>query len=300
MIRTTPKPESIKWESIVADLKPDRQGWWDLGDGEEPEDWFGDLPIAQQQRLSQQRLQDWLYRRLVSGVWVADADPDGERRVDGLDLAFAGALHRENQGTGYWDGDWLLGSADETGHWAVSKSDLTIDVWPETDLMPDVRLVSGQTVSVKLPKNLVIADRYMAVGNAGQPTGDRCQLFIHCDRQGVLPIMREVTQTLNDRNRPFSFAVPYEPLDYPRWDVGSLIMGAAHGALLQTLGKAWGVNWVDYLLPGEVRLAQPIGPGLAIAPLDADMVDFGWARCRSLAANMIRDRNRQRSHPRMK
>jgi HopA1 effector protein family len=281
MIATTPE-----LASILAALKPDRQGWWDLGDGAEPEDWFGELPIAQQQRLSQQRLQDWLYRRLISGVWVADADIDGERRVDGLDLAFAGALHQQNQGQGYWDADWVLGTADATGHWAVSKADLTIDVWPETDLMPDVRLVSGTAVSVKLPKNLVVADRYMAVGNAGQPTGDRQQLYFHVDRETVVALIRSVTTDLNQRDWPFSLAVPYEPLDYPRQD-GAILLVAQHSlAALRPLLPQWAA-----LISGDCAavplLAERFYPGIAGATIDGRTIDFGTAQCQAIAAELL-------------
>jgi hypothetical protein len=276
------------WAAIVAGLKPDRQGWWDLGDGVVPEDWFGDLAIAQKQALSQRRLQDWLYRRLVSGVLVADADRDGQRRVDGLDLAFAGALHAANQGQGYWDADWVLGAADETGHWAVSKADLTIYVWPETDLMPDVKCVSGNAVSVKLPKNRVIADRYMAIGNAGQPTGDRWQIYFHCDRVSVVELMRSVTAELNQRDWRFSLAVPYEPLDYPRQDGGILVVERAQMAALEPLLQQWaGLLGAD---AGAVPLlAERLYPGIAAATIDATTIDFGMAQCQAIARGMIDD-----------
>jgi HopA1 effector protein family len=281
MIATTPE-----WKSIIADLKPDRQGWWDLGDGETAADWFGELPIAQQQVLSQRRLQDWLYRRLVSGVWVADADTEGERRVDGLDLAFAGALHQQNQGQGYWDADWALGAADETDHWAVSKADLTIYVWPETDLMPDVRLVSGNAVSVKLPKNLVIADRYVAVGNAGIPVGDRWQIYFHCDRETVVELMRSVTTDLNQRDWPFSLAVPYEPLDYPRQD-GAILWVAQHSMaalkpLLQQWAKLIGADGAAVPL-----LAERLYPGIAGATIAGGTIDFGVAQCQAIAVELL-------------
>ncbi len=274
--------QTIPWAAITAALKPDRQGWWDLGEGAEAEDWFGELPIAQQQRLSQQRLQDWLYRRLISGVWVADADADCERRVDGLDLAFAGALHQQNQGQGYWDPDWVLGVADDTGHWAVSKSDLTIYVCPKTDLMPDVALVSGTKVSVKLPKNLVIADRYMAVGNAGQPTGDRWQIYFHCDRATVIALMRSVTADLNQRDWPFSLAVPYEPLDYPRQD--GAILRVERGRAIAPLVEAW-AELID--CPAVPLLADRWHPGIAAAAIDATTIDFGVAECEAIAAELL-------------
>jgi hypothetical protein len=286
------------WAEWVARMQPDDRGWWDLGDGHGPADWFEGLALEAKAALSQRRLQAWLYRHLVSGVaTMVDDDREmaiAQRRIDGLDLEFAGGLHRENQGTGYWDADWRVEQVLADGQWAMSKQDLTIDVWPEKHLEPGVSPMVGQTVRVKLPKNLVMADRYMAVGNAGQPVGERVQLFIHCDRQGVLPIMRQVTQTLNDRGLLFSLAVPYEPLDYPRWDAGSLIIEAQHQATLQTLCQIWALDWVDDLLAGEVQLAQAIGPGLAIAPLAADMVDFGWARCQDLAQVMMAGNDRER------
>jgi hypothetical protein len=284
----TAKIKTTAWAAIVAGLKPDRQGWWDLGDGDAPEVWFGDLAIGEKQALNQRRLQDWLYRRLVSGVLVADALLDCQRRVDGLDLAFAGALHAANQGQGNWDGDWLVGEPDGTGHWAVSKANLTIDVWPHTDLMVGVKLVPGITVSVKLPKNRVIADRYMAIGNAGQPTGDRWQIYFHCDRVSVIELMRSVTAELNQRDWRFSLAVPYEPLDYPRQDGGILVVEQHQMAALKPLLQQWaGLIGADR---GAVPLvAERLYPGIAGATIDGDTIDFGMAQCQAIARGMIDD-----------
>jgi hypothetical protein len=284
----TAKIKTTAWAAIVAELKPDRQGWWNLGDGEEPEDWFGELAIAQKQALSQRRLQDWLYRRLVSGVADADADFDCQRRVDGLDLPFAVALHGANQGRGNWDGDWVLGEPDATGHWAVTQANLTIAVWPPTDLMPDVRLVPGTTVSVKLPKNRVIADRYVAVGNAGMPAGDRWQVYFHCDRVTVLELMRSVTADLNQRDWRFSLAVPYEPLDYPRQDGGILVVERQRMAGLKPLLQPWaGLIGADC---GAVPLvAEPLYPGIAGGVIDADTIDFGMAQCQAIARGILDD-----------
>ncbi|MBE9031050.1 hypothetical protein IQ266_15050 [filamentous cyanobacterium LEGE 11480] len=280
-----------QWRELVGTIQPDQTGWWNLGDALEPADWFAALAPRQKYELNQRRLQDWLYRRLISGV-DSEASPDNcDRRFNGLDLDFALALDAHNHGTGYWDAGWRVVEATDHGDWFVQQQDLTIQVSPELHLQPDVQLTTGMNIAVKMPKNLVDADRYMAVGNAGKPVGDRLQLYLHCDRDGILAVMGRITQTFNDLGIPFTFAVPYEPFEYPRQDAGILILERS----AQTQVKSDWPMWTAYLRPGEPLLGKPVCPGLASVQLDADTTNFGWSRCQLFAQGLLDQPQTRRS-----
>lgn len=271
-----------QWENLVQPLQPDRDGWWSLDD-DRPADWFTTLPTARKTELNQRRLQDWLYRQLISGAGDRATPEDCERRCNGLHIEFATALHAHNQGTGYWDEDWLVTAAEPDGTWAVFKQDLTIYVQPQVHLRADVQPAVGATVAVKMPKNLVEADRYMAVGDAGKPTGDRIQIYLHCDRTGVLALMQMITSRLNHDRLPFTLAVPYEPLEYPRQDAAILVMTQTDWEQVQS----WQTAWKPHLLAGEPLLGRSLLPGMAIVELDHTTKNFGWDRCKLIAQGIL-------------
>jgi hypothetical protein len=278
---------ATQWETWVRDHQPDTCGWWNLSNGSEPADWFAALPPAQKRELNFRRLQGELYRTLVSGVTWEEETEHCDRRVNGLDLEFVDALHQYNQGAGYWDPGWQVIEPTSDGYWAVKQQDLTIEVLPEQHLAAGIVPVADMLVSVKMPKNLVDADRYMAVGNAGKPTGDRLQIYLHCDRETVLPVMRDITTALNQVAIPFSFAVPYEPFEYPRWDAGILIIEQQNQAKLTSIWQSLVQAWADKLLPAVPLMAKPLLPGIAIAQLRADQSDFGWWCCQLLAEGLL-------------
>jgi HopA1 effector protein family len=273
--------DRLAWRKRLEVMSADRTGWWHLADGLEGGDWFVALAPEQRQQYNQRRLTNWLYRQLISGATTAMVVPECQRRMDGLDVDFAGGLHRQNQGQGNWDRGWLVGEIAADGTWMVSKQNLTVHISPDRHLAEGVVPQSGAMVRIKLPKNRIIADRYMAVGNAGQPVGDRWQIYLHCDRVSVMAVMAEFTTHLNRQNLPFSLAVPYEPLDYPRWDGGILLLERGQRAVVAGLCDLWQGELAT--LAAVPELAAALAPGMAIAPIAADTVDFGWECCRLLA-----------------
>lgn len=147
-------------------------------------------------------------------------------RVSGLDLDFAGQLHHNNCGEGYWDSDWCIMAEMETGDLWLKKNHLTLQAEPQYHLQPDRPWKIGDLVPLKLPKNLVEGDRYVAVGNAGLPGTDRYSIALASEQETVVTLMQQVTHTLNQINLPFTFACFYDPLDYPNDEAAILSVNA--------------------------------------------------------------------------
>lgn len=148
------------------------------------------------------------------------------RRVTGLDLEFAGGLHQHNCGEGYWDPNWLIIRLEADGTIALQKNQLTVHADPQRHLHGDRPWTLGDRVDLKLPKNLVQGDRYVAVGNAGLPGGDRCSLSFELDAHEVQPFIQQITTEFNQLNLPFTLGCFYDPLDYPHPEAAILTLNA--------------------------------------------------------------------------
>ncbi len=167
-------------------------------------------------------------------------------RVSGLDLDFAGQLHQNNCGDGYWDLDWCIMAETETGHLHLQKNHLTIQANPQKHLQSDRPWKIGDIVQLKLPKNLVEGDRYVAVGNAGLPGTDRYSIALASELETVATLMHHITHTLNQINLPFTFGCFYDPLDYPHDEAAILSVNAIDQAIIKLnlaplcLGRGFG------------------------------------------------------------
>ena len=166
-------------------------------------------------------------------------------RVTGLDLAFAGSLHQNNCGEGYWDSGWqviehLINDMD-INTVIVKKDHLTVHTNPDRHLRNGPWSL-GDLIEVKLPKNLVDGDRYVAVGNAGVPGPDRTALAIESSVDHVAKLIRQITHTLNQLNRPFTLGCFYDPLDYPHSEAAILIMNATDQGHLLELQKRFNLS----------------------------------------------------------
>ena len=166
-------------------------------------------------------------------------------RVTGLDLAFAGSLHQNNCGEGYWDSGWQV-----IGHCAdgidistvvVKKDNLTMHTNPDRHLRNGPWTL-GDLIEVKLPKNLVDGDRYVAVGNAGVPETHCTALAIESSADQVAGFIQQMTQALNQLNLPFTLACFYDPLDYPHPEAAILTVNATDQKRLLEVQKRFNLG----------------------------------------------------------
>ena len=167
------------------------------------------------------------------------------QRVTGLDLAFAGSLHQNNCGEGYWDSGWQVIEPQADGidldTVIVKKNHLTVHTNPDRHLRNGPWNL-GDLIEVKLPKNLVDGDRYVAVGNAGVPGTCRTSLAIECSDDQVTGLIQQITQELNQLNLPFTLGCFYDPLDYPHSEAAILTVNATDQKRLLELQKRFNLG----------------------------------------------------------
>jgi hypothetical protein len=159
------------------------------------------------------------------------------RRVTGLDLEFAGGLHQHNCGEGYWDPDWQIVRVEANGTIALQKNHLTVHADPQQHLQSDRPWNVGDRVNLKLPKNLVQGDRYIAVGNAGVPVGVQSIMSFDLEADEVNALMQSITFELNQLNLPFTLGCFYDPLDYPHPEAAILTVHVNDKVIAETIAQ---------------------------------------------------------------
>lgn len=232
-------------------------------------------------------LQAWIYQHWVAGYSRSkesyhEAD---NLKVHGLNLAFSGNLHCHNHGDGYWDDDWVIRAQESDGAVALCKHHLTIHADPTEHLRPDAVLTIGEILELKCPKNLVEADRYVAVGNAGKPQGDRLQFCIHLEASQVNELMEWITTKFNASDLRFTLAVLYDPLDYPRREAAILQVQLKDRPIALPLL----LNWINQtsLLPEIPLFTTPIQPGLGAIEVPEKVLDIFQYHCQQAATAQL-------------
>jgi HopA1 effector protein family len=254
------------------------------------------LSVPLQDQYLRLRLGSYLYSiydangnlsRLNSG---SENEPIQERMVLntalGVHSSFFAALHDCNTGEGYLDPDWLVLRESSDGLLVAQKDGLTLHVSRERHLDPTDRSAAiGDRIAVRLPRNLIEDECYVAVGNAGpshdsiapsdsQPAPQEPALqeeelsidvYFNLDAEGGLALMKDLTTVLNASDLPFKLKVPMDEADCDRPDAISLTFSKAHYSKIQPLLSTIYQEQQAQYRPEIPLFAKFLAPGLALA-----------------------------------
>jgi hypothetical protein len=231
-----------------------------------------DWPLA----LRQQVGLDWLEGWLLDWVFQSEIDVQGRAAMDlsnaqnhGLNVQFTHHLHSANCSQGYWDDHWQIERVLGTDHRSVVRDGLHLEIQVQRHLLSAQQdCQPGDTVSVKMPRNRLEADRYVAIGNAGEPTGPQMAYFFHLKAEGAAILMQAVTTNFNQANIPFRLEVPYRLEHYPAKNAGMLQI--ADVAPADRFVQACHAQIQPYLQPGEPLFCEPMVPGVGRMPMVYD------------------------------
>ncbi|MCU0536158.1 MAG: T3SS effector HopA1 family protein [Hydrococcus sp. Prado102] len=215
----------------------------------------------------------------------------------GVDLKLYMQLHESNQGEGYFDSGWVVLRQEEDDTLAVKKGELTLHIKPEEHLQPEQReSKTGDTVAIRMPRNLVQNGFYMAVGNNGaqgrhSDIENTVRIYFNLTPQGAVAVMKQLTQQLNAASVPFSFKMLYNPADYGRYDSGVLYFDKNGYDTIQPILKAiYTVNQDDFN-PDTPLFTKQLAPGLSVAEEPdrkfAERESFGMNRCQIVANGLL-------------
>jgi HopA1 effector protein family len=262
------------------------------------------LPSELQTRYLSLQLQSFLYQIYFNGSWRVgsqlnpDNTPFENNTVRGINIEFYDLLHTSNCGEGYFDPGWLILKQEEDGSLAVQKQDLTLHIQRDRHLHPRSQSTNvGEEVAVRLPRNLLVDEFYVAVGNAGLPSCNQQQLaniYFNLEPESLAAAMKSVTQQLNQLSLPFTFQTICHPPEGDRYDTGILKIAKDDYASVRPLLQRLYQKQQSHFRPDMPLFTKPLAPGLALAeePKGLDLSashseQFGTHRCQLLAAAIL-------------
>ncbi|MFP4103392.1 T3SS effector HopA1 family protein [Coleofasciculus sp.] len=216
----------------------------------------------------------------------------------GLDLNFYQQLHNHNQGTGYFDPGWFVLKQETDNTIVVSKGSLKLHIEPQRHLHPNQPAAIGDTVAIRMPKNLIQNGFYMAVSNAGsqaEPTLDHpsetVRIYFNLTPDGAVSVMDSLTQQFNAINLPFTFKVLYNPADYERYDSGVFYFDKPnYPTVRQVLQVIYEENQAHFK-PQVPLFTKVLAPGLGLAEEPdtkfGTQESFGMNRCQLVANGLL-------------
>lgn len=215
-----------------------------------------------------------------------------------VNLEFFDRLHQSNQGTGYFDPDWLILRQEADQSLAVAKGGLTLHIQRDRHLRStDQSARVGDAVAIRMPANLIQNGFYMAVGNAGTESrhhsdcATTVRVYFNFSPEGAVAVMASLTQQLNDFQIPFSFKVLYNPSDYHRYDSGVLYFDRSHYNLVRAVLQAVYSEDYSYFQSDIPLFTKRLAHGLGLAEEPnhkfSAQESFGMNRCQIVANALL-------------
>jgi hypothetical protein len=276
---------------------------------------FQKMPLDLQNKYLSLQLRGFLYGIYYNGSMRTTLAPDASstdlalhqnlenNTFLGVDLNFYDRLHKSNSGEGYFDPGWSVVRQESDGSLAATKGGLTLHVEREKHLQPaEQSVVVGDSVAIRMPRNLVQNGFYMAVSNAGAGTHPQTvRVYFNLSLEGAVAVMKSLTQQLNEIRIPFTFKVLYNPSDYERYDSGVLYFERNnYEAVRQVLQAVYVENQSHF--QSEIPLfTKQLAPGLALAEEPdfkfASQESFGMNRCQIVANGLLEARQKGDESP---
>lgn len=276
---------------------------------------FQGIPLNLQNKYLSLQLQSFLYGIYYNGSLRAtlalEANPAAKAALHqnlenntflGVDLEFYERLHKSNSGKGYFDAGWYVLRQESDGSLAVTKGGLTLHI-ERVDAsqlvvrhhhlqLGDQSAAVGDSVAIRMPRNLVQNGFYMAVSDAGPDTHpETVRVYFNLSPEGAVAVMANLTRQLNEIRIPFTFKVLYNPSDYGRYDSGVLYFKRSnYQAVRQVLRSVYAEEQSHFRI--DVPLfTKLLAPGLALAEEPdykfAASESFGMNRCQIIATGLL-------------
>ena len=211
----------------------------------------------------------------------------------GIDLEFYDCLHQSNNGEGYFSANWLVTKEETDGTLTVNQGGLTLYIERDRHLhSKDQTARVGDSVAIKMPKNLVQNGFNMAVGNAGSYRGkDVVRVYFNLSSEGAIAVMDSLTKKLNAISVPFNFKALYNPSDYKRCDSAVLYFDKENYNAVHSVLEIVYREHQSHFQPEVPLFTKFIAPGLALAEEPnhkfSSKDSFGTHRCQIIANALL-------------
>ncbi|ARV58928.1 hypothetical protein BZZ01_10035 [Nostocales cyanobacterium HT-58-2] len=272
---------------------------------------FQKLPLNLQHKFRNSQLCNFLYGIYYNGVLrtalALDAEPMDSTKLQnlenntflGVDLAFYERLHLANSGEGYFDPGWQVLREESDGTLAVKKGQLTVHIKRDHHLLgAEQSAVVGDSVAIKMPRNVVQNGFYMAVSDLGRYISSDSNIhqqlvrvYFNLSSEGAVAVMGSLTRQLNAIPIPFTFKALYNPTDYRRFDTAVLYFGKRNYAVVRQVLRSVYAECQPYFGEDVPLFTKWLAPGLALAEEPNQKFSkhesFGLNRCQIIANALL-------------
>ncbi|HEY9614748.1 T3SS effector HopA1 family protein, partial [Allocoleopsis sp.] len=205
-----------------------------------------------------------------SSVDLADYENLENNTYLGVNLEFYKHLHDSNCGEGYFDSGWFVLRQECDGSLAVKKGSLILHIERTYHLQPTQATATvGDSVAIRMPRNLIQNGFYVAVGNAGWENCSNLdvrtvRIYFNLSPEGAIAIMSAIARQLNKVGIPFTFKVLYNPSSYGRYDSAVLYFERNNYEVVQqVIEKVYAENYLHFS-PEVPLFTKFLAPGLAL------------------------------------
>jgi hypothetical protein len=204
---------------------------------------------------------------------------------------FIRSLSDANYGSGHFDPGWCV-LARHGNSVTITKDGLRF-VADAGDCESDAPLIQGMNVSLRTAKECfrMTPGFYLVLGNAPGPVhgSSDClvRLYWNVTAEGAVPLVRDLTQLLNDRNINFRLKTLRNPAAYQRCDAAVLYFSkSALFSVWDGLEETY-VRLSEHLRTSVPAMTKPLAPGLGLAEDPAASTSFGLHRCGLIAEGAV-------------
>lgn len=261
------------------------------------------MPLELQKKYLSLQLQGFLYgiyyngflRPILSLENTHNSSPSDLENdtVLGVDHAFIEQLHEHNLGEGYFDPGWLVIGHEDDGMIVVSKGGLRLHIDPSKHLKVSQSIPNlGESIPVKMPKNLLQRGFYLAVSNVEpNPQSKLVRVYFNVTHEGAIACMESLTKQLNELPIFFHFKVLYNPDDYNRYDAGVLYLEKENYAIIKPIVSRVYQENQTYFKPEVPLFTKFLASGLGLAEEPeqklSEQDSFGTNRCQIVANGLL-------------
>ena len=217
----------------------------------------------------------------------------------GIDMNFFQQLHDANDGEGYFSEGWLILRAEsgDDDSLVVKNGGLRFYIQRERHLRAvEQQAKVGETVAIKLPKNRLQNEFYVAIGNLGfnspSKTDTLVRIYFNLTPEGAVAVMESLTRMLNQAGILFSFKILYNPQQYHRFDAGVLYFDKLDYEAVSLILAAIHLEYRSYFLPEVPLFTKQLAVGMSVAEEPnlkfAQSESFGMNRCQIVTDGLLK------------
>jgi hypothetical protein len=215
----------------------------------------------------------------------------------GMDLNFFQRLHDANCGEGFFSEGWLILKEESDDSLVVRNGGLRFYIQRARHLRAETQQAKlGETVAIKLPKNRLQNEFYVAIGNLGfnspSTTDILVRIYFNLTPEGAVAVMESLTRRLNQASILFSFKVLYNPQQYHRFDAGVLYFDKVDYEAVSLILSAMYIECRSHFVPEVPLFTKQLAVGMSVAEEPnlkfAQSESFGMNRCQIVTDGLLK------------